>query len=82
MELNNLGAYIIPDSISYTITQDKAMLQFDFVDYTYGEYNKRIMAFYKKKNKTYDVLQISGYKDCIDKNKDMIDRILKSAKVK
>ncbi|MDR2445892.1 MAG: hypothetical protein LBD58_01160 [Treponema sp.] len=40
MELSNAGAYIILDSIIYAIAKDKATLEFNFVDYNYGEYNK------------------------------------------
>jgi hypothetical protein len=81
MELSNVGAYVIPDSIKYTITKDKATLEFDFVDYGYAEYNKMIMHFYPE-DACYYVLQINGYKDFIDKNRRMIDKILASARLK
>ena len=77
----SMNACIIPESFKMEKIGNAICVTYDAVTYQYWELNTMKLCLFSDDGENFDVLRINGYSSFIEKNIDMINKIIESAKV-
>lgn len=76
-----MNACVVPDSFEMKKIGKAICVTYDVITYQYWELNTIKLCLFSDDGENFDVLRINGYSSFIEKNIDMINQIIESAKV-
>ncbi|AEE17803.1 hypothetical protein [Treponema brennaborense] len=82
IELLNVNAIVIPDSVEIQKMGNSVCLIYKVMDYEYYELNTCIVCLLSNDGNEFNILKINGYSQFIEKNMEMYKKMIESAKIK
>ena len=77
----SMNACVVPTSYKMEKIGNAVVVTYDAITYQYWELNTIKLCFFSEDGENFDVLRINGYSSFIEKNIDMINKIIETAKV-
>ena len=78
----SMSACVVPDSFNMEKIGNAIVVTYDAITYEYWELNTIKLCLFSEDGENFDLLRINGYSSFIEKNIDMINKIIETAKVK
>lgn len=79
---SSMKACVVPTSYKMEKIGNAICITYDVITYDYWELNTVKLCLFSEDGENFDVLRINGYSSFIEKNIDMINKIIETAKVK
>ena len=80
--ITSMKGCVVPASYKMEEIGNAVCVTYDVISYDYWELNTLKLCLFSDDGDNFDVLRINGYSSFIEKNIDMINKIIKTAKVK
>lgn len=79
---SSMKACVVPTSYKMEKIGNAICVTYDIITYEYWELNTVKLCLFSDDGENFDVLRINGYSSFIEKNSEMINKIIETAKVK